>query len=323
MAAAWSGDTLIGVAPFMRTRTRGLDELVGLADGMSVRGPVVYAPGAARLSAALVARALAGETPPHLIRIGQVDLDDPWPEHLRAAWPSALPATLARGPASPVPVLAMAGLDHETWLASKSGNFRQRTRREVRRMEARGARLGFVTDPAGMDRALAEFHRLHAARWGDRSVLASPAGLQMMRSAAAALGPDRFRVHLIEVDGAAVSVQIFVAAGGELVYWNGGWDPDWAQHSPALTGIVAALQDGFARGDRRLDLGEDDSYDYKTRIADGDAPVAGVTITPRGPRYAGTLVLTAPRRARRLARRGADRLPDDVRERVRRLARRG
>jgi CelD/BcsL family acetyltransferase involved in cellulose biosynthesis len=138
----------------------------------------------------------------------------------------------------------------------------------------------------------------------------------MMREAARAMGPERFRVHVIEVDGAAVSVQVFIAAGGELIYWNGGWDPDWAQHSPALTGIVAALEDGFARGATRLDLGEDDSYDYKTRIADGDDPVQRAVLTPRGRRYPAALALSAPAHARRAARWAFRRLPSSVRDRV-------
>lgn len=322
VAVAWSGDDLVGIVPLMRVRTGWMDELVGLAPGMAVRGVALAAPGSEAVVAALVARALAGETPPHRVRLEQVDLRDPFPGLLAAAWPGAMRPVVEHGEPSPVPTLVMAGQDYDGWLASKSGNFRQRTRREGRRMEARGATMRIAEDREDLQWALGEFHRLHASKWADRSALASDAGLGMMRAAAEALGPERMRVHVIEADGAAVSVQVFVTAGGELIYWNGGWNPDWAQHSPAHVGIVAALEDGFARGDLRLDLGEDDSYDYKTRIANGSDPVWRVLLYPRGPRYVQALALTAPQRARRTARGLVGRLPEGVSARLRRLARR-
>lgn len=321
VAAAWQGDELIGLLPLMRVRDGLLDELVGLAPGMAVRGVGLLAPGMEAPAAAVLARALASLPPAHRLRLEQVGVADPLPALLHEAWPGLLRPGLERGAPSAVPVMAMEGLDYEGWLAAKSSNFRQRVRRERRRMEGRGATLAMPGDREGIDRALDAFTRLHGAKWGERSPLSGTAGDAMMREAARALGPDRFRVHVIEAEGAGVSVQLFVAAGGELVYWNGGWDPDWAQHSPALVGIVAALEDGFARGERRLDLGEDDSYDYKIRLADGDAPVQRVVLTPRGRRYPGALAATAPVRGRRLARRAVDRLPDGLRGHVRRLAR--
>jgi len=319
VAAAWDGRELIGVLPLMRVRTGRLDELVGLAPAMAVRGVGLTAPGAEAPAAALLARALASDAPAHRLRLEQVALDDPLPGLLRDAWPGLLRPEIHRGAPSPVPVMRMQGLDYEGWLAAKSSNFRQRVRRERRRMEGRGATLRMVTAPGDVAEALDAFTRLHGAKWGARSPLSGPEGHAMMRDAAAALGHDRFRMHVIEAGGHAVSVQLFVAAGGELIYWNGGWDPDWAQHSPALVGIVAALEDGFARGEVRLDLGEDDSYDYKVRLADGDDPVQRVTLVPRGARYGGALAATAPARARALARRGAARLPPGVRARAARL----
>ncbi|HWH14515.1 MAG TPA: GNAT family N-acetyltransferase [Miltoncostaeaceae bacterium] len=316
VAAAWDGGDLIGLLPAMRLRTGRMDELVGLAPAMAVRGVALAAPGVEAPAAALLARAITSDAAVHRLRLEQVATDDPLPGLLQQAWPGLLRPELRRGAPSPVPVMGMDGMDYEGWLAAKSSNFRQRVRRERRRMEARGAELRMATAPAEVERALEAFAALHGARWGDRSPLSGPGGHEMMRRAAAALGPDRFRAHVIEAEGRAVSVQLFVAAGGELIYWNGGWDPDWAQHSPALVGIVAALEDGFARGERRLDLGEDDSYDYKQRLADGDAPVQRITLTPRGRRYPAALAADAPRLGRALARRAVARVPADLRRRL-------
>lgn len=317
VAACWHGDDLIGIVPTMRVRSGRLVELVALAPSLSGRGVALAEPGRAPLVAALAARALATDGA-HRLRFERIDVDDPFPGLLRAAWPGLVRPEVEEGPPLAVPTLDMAGMDFDAWLASKSSNFRQRVRRERRRMEGRGAVLRFAVDPADREWALAQFHRLHAAKWAERSVLASDGGHRMMLEAAGALGPDRFRIHVIESGGAAVSVQLFVAAGRELIYWNGGWDPDWAQHSPALTGIVAALEDGFARGETRLDLGEDDSYDYKTRIADGDRPVRRVVLTPRGRRYPGAVLATAPARAKRLAKAAVGHAPAPVRARLER-----
>lgn len=319
VAVCWQGDELIGILPTMRIRSGRLSELVALAPALSGRGVALARPGREPLVAAMAARLLAAE-PAHRLRFERIDIDDPWPDLLRDAWPGLARPEMERGPAMPVPTLDMSGMDFDGWLASKSSNFRQRVRRERRRMEGRGATLRMAAEPADRAWALDEFHRLHAARWADRSVLASDGGHRMMQEAADRLGPDRFRIHVIECRGEAVSVQLFVAAGRELIYWNGGWDPDWAQHSPALTGIVAALEDGFARGETRLDLGEDDSYDYKTRIADGDHPVRRVVITPRGRRYPAAVAASAPARGKRAARALLSHMPTPLRERIHRPA---
>lgn len=315
-AAAWDGERLIGLAAAIRMRSGRIDEVVGLAPGMSVRGAVLLHPDDPPAAAAVLAHAFHDAGSPHRYRWPQVARDDDFPALLRDAWPTTLRPGLEYGAWMPVPTMQMPDDGFEAWSASKSSNFRQRIRREGRRMEAKGATMRLVEDPADMDAALAEFHRLHAAKWGARSPLSSVAGDRMMRAAAEALGAQGMRIHLIEVDGAAVSVQVFITRGGELIYWNGGWDPEWAQHSPALVGIVAALEDGFARGDHRLDLGEDDSYDYKTRIADGGYEVTTVTLAPRGPRYLATMAYTAPQRAKRVARTLVRRLPDGLRQRL-------
>lgn len=310
----------------MRRRHRGVDEVVGLAPGMAVRGAVLLAPGDEPRAAARIAHAWHAAGAPHRLTFPQTDVDDPFPALVRDAWPTPVRPAVRWGAPRAVPVMDMRGRGYDEWLVSKSSNFRQRVRREGRRMEAKGATFRLAETPDDLDWALGEFHRLHAAKWGARSPLSSAEGLEMMRRAAAAMGPGRMRVHVIQVDDRAVSVQVFVAHGGELIYWNGGWDPEWAAHSPALVGIVAALEDGFARGDRRLDLGEDDTYDYKKRIADGDAPVATVVLTPRGVKYPAALAVTAPERVAPLVRkaaRAAVRHPRGPWELARRLRRRG
>jgi CelD/BcsL family acetyltransferase involved in cellulose biosynthesis len=144
----------------------------------------------------------------------------------------------------------------------------------------------------------------------------------MLEAGRELLPSERFRVWTITADGAPVTVQIFIAAGGEVTYWNGGWDPEWSALSPAMIGICAGVEDAFARGERRVDFGEGEHH-YKTRLADGDDEIAWFVLYPRGPGYPRTLVVTAPARAKGLARSALARLPEPVRERVGRLRGRG
>ena len=117
--------------------------------------------------------------------------------------------------------------------------------------------------------------RLHAARWEDRapSHLTAPGVREMLHEAAAALGPDRLRLWTAEIDGELISVQLFQAAGGQIKYWNGGWMEQHADVKPTMLTILAALEDGIARGEHGLDLGAG-THPYKLRFADGDEPLS-------------------------------------------------
>lgn len=326
VVAVRDGDgALVGLAPYHAVREGGLVHLRPLgAEDMGIRNVPLAVEGLEVPVARAVAAALAHSRPaPSVVHLSQVDTDSPWPMLLRRAWPGAFPPRLERVRDAPAPTLHLDAASYEEWLASKSSNFRQRLRRDTRKLEEQGARTWMARTPAELDEALGAFHRLHAARWGDESPLASDAGHRMMLDAGhALLAAERFRAWTMAVGDTVVTVQIFVAAGGEVTYWNGGWDADWSSFSPAMIGIAAGLEDAFARGERRMDFGEGEHH-YKTRLADRDEPITWVRLMPRDVRYGRTLALTAPARARRLARTALDRVPAPLRERVERLARRG
>jgi CelD/BcsL family acetyltransferase involved in cellulose biosynthesis len=136
------------------------------------------------------------------------------------------------------------------------------------------------------------------------------------------LGPaGRFRLWRIEVDGEPVCVQLFLVAGGQLTYWGGGFDPAWGDVQPAQLSILAAVEDAFARGERRIDFGGGDQR-YKWRFADRDEPVAWVSLFPRNRRYLLTRLQLLPKESRQTARGLARRMPERWQERLRRLLRR-
>jgi CelD/BcsL family acetyltransferase involved in cellulose biosynthesis len=109
------------------------------------------------------------------------------------------------------------------------------------------------------------------------------------------------RVWVAELDGVPIAVQVFVAAGGEVAYWNGGWDECHAPLRPGLVTILAAIEDAIGRGERRLDLGPVE-YPYKLRLADGNAPLCWDGLIVPGPRSVLTVAQLAPLRARLSAR---------------------
>ena len=114
-------------------------------------------------------------------------------------------------------------------------------------------------------------------------------------------------------------LDLFLAAGGEVAYWLGGFDDARAAQQPAMQTILAAIEEALEQGDARLDLGAG-AQDYKYRFADGEDELRTVTIVPRGPRYALARAALLPDHARRAV---TTRIPDPWRERLRRsLARR-
>jgi len=325
VVVARDGGQLVGLAPYFAAREGGLVHYRPLgSDDMGIRNTPLAAEGWELPVARAVAAALAEASPaPAAVHLSQADAGSPWPLLLTRAWPGLFTPRRERLREASAPTLHLEAPSYEEWLASKSSNFRQRLRRDSRKLSERGAQTTMAASHEELERALEDFRRLHGARWGGESPLAGEAGHRMMIDAGAALlAQERFRVWTISVEGAPITVQIFVAAGGEVTYWNGGWDPEWSALSPAMLGICAGLEDAFARGERRIDFGEGDHH-YKTRLADRDEPIAWTVLYPRGARYPRTLVATAPARARRAARAGVGRLPAPVRSRLTRLARRG
>jgi hypothetical protein len=105
----------------------------------------------------------------------------------------------------------------------------------------------------------------------------------------------------MEVEGEPICADLYVAAGGEVLGLNGGWDEGWKKLSPPLLANLNTIEDAFARGDRRLNMGAGDQS-HKVRFADGDAPISWNVVMPFAPRWALTRLRTAPMLTRTAAR---------------------
>lgn len=284
VATARDGDRLVGIAACYGERTPlGLERLRLLGAPVTNRVEPLALPGHEHDAAPTLARALdAGRPRPALLALAGVAESSPWPLLLAQSWPGPGLARLSRHASVAAPTLSLIGGDYDAWLAGKSPNFRQEARRFRRRLEARGARYRRLQGAEEIAEVLPAFARLHHARWQPRggSDVMTAGVQQMLRRAAEQLSPaGRLQMWTIDVDGAPISAHLFVAAGGELCYWLGGFDAEWAAHKPGLQALVAAVADAFAGGYSHLDLGGG-AQDYKHRIADGEETLLWQTLTP-------------------------------------------
>jgi CelD/BcsL family acetyltransferase involved in cellulose biosynthesis len=309
VAQVRDGSKLVAVAPFYRERS-GPYRLLGRAT--SYRPDPVGRPEHVAASAAGIARSVRELDGPAALFLEGMSPGSPWPRALADAWQGG--AWLHRDRTTPAPVIDLQGRTFEQWMASRPRRFRDEARRRRRRIEERGATFRLAEEDADRSEALDAFARLHHARWQRRGgSKALDRGVEsLLRDAASELGPGRFRLWTMEVDGGVVSAHVFLAAGGEVTYWLGGFDEAWARFAPANLVIIEALRHSFETGDRRLDLGGGDQ-DYKRRLADGEDRLEWWTIVPRGPGYPLARLRLLPRQAYRAV---AARIPAETKARI-------
>lgn len=319
------GDRLVGLAPLCADleRPRRASGYRLLAGDMPRVTPLALA-GREWEVAGAVAGALASAAPrPEAVAFESVPVDLGWPLALAEQWPARMRPLVRRYFTMSSPTVALAADSFDGWLGSKSSNFRSQMRRMRRRFAEAGGSGRFSTRETLRD-DMAAMMRLHAGRWegrGDSSIVAGGARLAAAYEAVGhqLLDEGAFRLRMLELDGEPISAQLFTAIGGEAIYLNGGWDERFAQYKPAMLGILDAIEDAFARGDRRMDLGPG-AQPYKLRFADGDAPLAWSIVIPPGRAMPRALAQTLPTMAWRELRTAAKRaLPPERVERLREL----
>jgi CelD/BcsL family acetyltransferase involved in cellulose biosynthesis len=322
VVVALDGDELVGIAPFYARRWIGGVGRYGLlgTDNLSSRVEPLARAGAVEQAASTFAHTLAEARPaPGSIRFEGLPADSPWPRLLAGAWPGAGRPFIHVEVAVPAPVVNLEG-DFESWMDSKSANFRQQMRSSRRKLEQAGAVFRTAGSQEEVTAGLAEFERLHRARWSHRggSAALKPGVMEMLRDAGHALvEAGRFRLDSIDVDGRSISSQLFLSAGGETGYWLGGFDEEFAAQRPSMLALLAAVETGFERGEARLDLGPGGQR-YKYRLADSEDRLQWLTLIPPGRYRRRAMALFTPRRVRYAITR---RISARTKARVRRLLR--
>jgi CelD/BcsL family acetyltransferase involved in cellulose biosynthesis len=315
---------LVGIAPlYVETAGRGPSGY-RLISGEVPRTTPLALPGRQWEVAGAVAQALAQADPrPSALALESISAASAWPIALAEQWPARMRPLVRRYFTQSAPTVALDASSFEDWLAAKSSNFRSQMRRMRRRFEEAGGSGRFSTQATLHDDVAALVH-LHAGRWegrGDSSIVRGGEALAAsFEQAGRQLVDDGgFRLRILELDGEPISAQMFAAAGGEVIYYNGGWDERHAQFKPAMLGILDAIEDAFARGERRMDLGPG-AQPYKLRFADGTQPLAWSVLLPPGRRLPATFARTAPTLAWRELRTAAKRaLPQERADRLRAL----
>lgn len=311
---------LVGIAPFAAVQqVPGAWRYSLLASAVSSRIEPLAVPEARAEVAAAFVEALARVRPrPALVQLANVPVDSVWPELLDSGWPRARSASLYADPSVPAPTVRLDSGGVDEWLAERSSNFRQQMRRARRKLEKEGAVFRRSTDPGELPRDLAEFKRLHDARWSWRGGSASmtPGVDAMLADAGRELLPcGRFRLGMVEVEGRPIVALLFVAAGDEIAYWNGGFDEEWSRFAPSQVGLVEAVRAYIEAGFRRLDLGPG-GQSYKYRFSDGEDQLTSFALIPPGRRRPiGRLLLVPGQVRRELSRR----LTPGQKRRLRRL----
>ncbi len=281
-----SGDRLVGVAPFFAEPALfGFRRYRVLGAGTSGRLNLLARPGLEEEVGAQFALALSRSRPRvQAVLFEGIPSESPWPELLRANWPTSKHPSLATEFSLPAPVLTLKGLTFDQWFAGKSSHFRAQMRRRLRQLEKAGASFHLTTDGDSAQHALHSFTQLHRQRWdakGGSAVVKTGVEEMLFDIAHALEGHDqRFRLWSLDADDKPVASMIFVGAGDELTLWLGGFADDWARYAPSVLTLFVAIRDAFSRGYVLVGLGPGGQA-WKYRFADTEQYVDWLTFIPR------------------------------------------
>ena len=261
--------------------------------------------------AAAAGRVLGGHRRGDALLLRNVDEDASWVSSLRAAWPATLVRTRVRG--NVLPYTSLAGETWESFLASRSRNFRNQVGRKERNLvREHSAEFRLVTEPGG-GRCPAR-PLLRPARCpvvGRRRVLADRPGRRSVPPvfATAAAGRGWLRLWFLEMGGEAVASIYGWSIGGRYAYFNAGWQPAWSRSSVGLVLLALTVRHAIEEGAAEYDflLGDEE---YKARFAGRERPVETLVLAP--PLHPAGLAS----RGRGFARRVAGTLPPAAREQI-------
>lgn len=307
---------LVGLAPgYLERRAGRHARLRMLAAAISARVEPLAAPGREADVAAAVAAAWARERPREVMLEG-LDGRMRWARLLAELWPGgARSIPVRRGIA---PFVDLSG-GYDAWLAARSRNFRSKLGQSRRRLGEAGGTVRRATGDSDVTRAVEALVGHHLARFAPRGGSSVDAGVKrtLFEAAGRLAAGDRARLWIVEVGEAIVASNLFLAAGGEVSYWLGGYDEAWGATQPSLLCVQAAIEDAARRGESRVDLGEG-THPYKYRFAVEDEPLHWAAVVPHGAAEGLVLFDHLAQRARRAA---ATRAPERLKDVVRRRGR--
>lgn len=237
-----------------------------------------------------------------MLSLQRVDVKATWPEALAASATrrlSIVEQSRAEEPHAPVK-----GMDWEGYLAGRSVKFRQRIGRGIeRRLDKDGVALSVreTANAAELEADMELLWRIHELRHpGSESSVADPAVRGALAEfARGALKRGWLRLRVLELDGDVAAVTLCWRIGPSYAFYQGGFDPAWAERHPGLLIANVTVRSAIEEGAEDVDflLGNED---YKWRFA-SDARVVHTLVLVRA-RSAARVVASAEAFARRRGR---------------------
>lgn len=149
-------------------------------------------------------------------------------------------------------VCPVAPLCGEDGLGALSSRWRKNLRRARRQLEKHAAcDLALISVREAGDTARV-LERLHARRWeekGERGVLADELMRGFLRSALPELSASGLlRAHRLAAQGNSIAVVLALQDRNRAYYYLSGFDPAWAEWSPGLVTVAAAMTHAAREG---------------------------------------------------------------------------
>lgn len=269
--------TLMGVAPFYIDRRKAIPTIRLLGAKAASGVDLLSVPGKERPVAEAIAGALRsrGRWTTGIVFDG-VPTTSPWPALLGEVFTNSSVQKLPQW-RQLAPIVRWPG-DKESWVQSRSSNFRQQMRRKTRQFENDGGKVSFHNLPD--ERAIARFVDLHLENWNERggSAVLGHGSKAMIAEAASELGPKgRFALWTMEATTGTACSLAFISAGDRAEFWLGGYDEDWSHLSPTLIGLFAAIQGLMDEGFSLVSLGSG-PQPYKYRFTSDDQELVWVAV---------------------------------------------
>jgi CelD/BcsL family acetyltransferase involved in cellulose biosynthesis len=247
--------------------------------------------------------------------LGRVGVGAGWWRELARAWPGRM--TAVAQPEDSLPYVALAGVDWEGYLATRSGQFRNQVKRKMRSLERdHDVRLRRSQTAEEVSSDLDTLFELHDARWEERPGASSIAGSRVrdLHRGFAAAAHERgwLRLYMLEVDGGAAAAWYGWHVGSRFSYYQAGFEPTWSRYSVGFLLLAETVREAIAAGATEYDLLVGDEA-FKARFATGERLGNSVLVAPTISRTRLTASAKSVFRSRMRA------MPEPAQERVRRL----
>jgi CelD/BcsL family acetyltransferase involved in cellulose biosynthesis/dTDP-4-amino-4,6-dideoxygalactose transaminase len=207
----------------------------------------------------------------------------------RVSWPTLADIGLLRREASPE--LALAGLDWEGFLATRSRHFRKHLRYFERRLARdHGLRFRLADDPDRLDADVDTMIALHRARWQTHGIDAFAQRREDFHREFARIALDRgwLRLWFAELNGTPAAAWYGMRFAGIEWYYNAGRNPAFDELSVGHVLVAHTVREAILDGQRQYRLLRGD-HEYKRRWATHD-PGVETAVRAEGPRGKAALV---------------------------------